>query len=119
MINAAREGFEGVDSRLEKAARTLGASPAQVFWYVSLPLAWRSVLTGIVLTYARSIADFGVVIVLAYYPQTAPVKIYELFLSGGLEQSASAATLLLLVALCSFVIFRYIAYKPRDERGDL
>lgn len=115
MINAAREGFESVDIRLEKAARTLGASPAQVFWQVSLPLALRSILTGIVLTYARSIAEFGAVIVLAYYPQTAPVKIYELFLSGGIEQSAAAAALLLLITLSTFVLFRYFAYKPRRK----
>ena len=117
MINAAREGFESVDIRLEKAARTLGASPAQVFWQVSLPLAMRSILTGIVLTYARSIAEFGAVIVLAYYPQTAPVKIYELFLSGGLKQAAAAAALLLLITLSTFVLFRYLAYKPRTVKG--
>ena len=116
MINAAREGFESVDIRLEKAARTLGASPRQVFLQVSLPLAWRSILTGIVLTYARSIAEFGAVIVLAYYPQTAPVKIYELFLSGGLEQAAAAAALLLLLTLSTFVLFRYFAYKPRIKK---
>lgn len=117
MINAAREGFESVDIRLEKAARTLGASPAQVFWQVSLPLSLRSILTGIVLTYARSIAEFGAVIVLAYYPQTAPVKIYELFLSGGIEQAAAAAALLLLITLSTFVLFRYFAYKPRTVKG--
>jgi molybdate/tungstate transport system permease protein len=113
MVNAAREGFESIDIRLEKAARTLGATPIQVFFQVSLPLSLRSILTGIVLTYARSIAEFGAVIVMAYYPQTAPVKIYELFLSGGLEQSAAAAALLLIITLSTFVLFRYFAYKPR------
>ncbi|WP_088227322.1 ABC transporter permease [Desulfosporosinus sp. FKB] len=113
MINAAREGFESIDIRLEKAARTLGATPRQVFLHVSLPLSLRSILTGIVLTYARSIAEFGAVIVMAYYPQTAPVKIYELFLSGGIEQAAAAAALLLLITLSTFVLFRYFAYKPR------
>jgi molybdate/tungstate transport system permease protein len=113
MINAAREGFESIDIRLEKTARTLGATPIQVFFQVSLPLSFRSILTGIVLTYARSIAEFGAVIVMAYYPQTAPVKIYELFLSGGIDQAAAAAALLLLITLSTFVIFRYFAYKPK------
>lgn len=110
MVNSAREGFAGIDIRLEKAARTLGASPAQVFWYISLPLALRGILSGIVLTYARAIAEFGAVIVLAYYPETAPVKIYELFLSGGLHQSSAAAVLLLGVTLSTFIFFRYLAY---------
>lgn len=59
MVNSAREGFQNVDNRLEKAARTLGASPVQVFWQVSFPLALRSILSGIVLTYARAVAEFG------------------------------------------------------------
>lgn len=110
MVNSAREGFEYIDIRLEKAARVLGATPAQVFRHISLPLALRSILSGMVLTYARSIAEFGTVIILAYYPETAPVKIYELFLSGGLMQSSAAAVLLLLVTLLTFVFFRYLAY---------
>lgn len=117
MINSAREGFESVDIHLEKAARTLGASPAQVFWQVSFPLALRSILSGIVLTYARSIAEFGAVIVLAYYPQTASVKIYELFLSGGLSQSSAAAVLLLTVTLSTFILFRFLAYGRTFRKG--
>lgn len=117
MINAARNSFESLDPRLEKVARTLGATPVQVFWKVSLPLSIRGILTGIVLTYARSIAEFGAVIVLAYYPETAPVKIYELFLEGGLEQASAAAVLLLFVTLSTFVLFRYLAYGHTPGLG--
>ncbi len=116
MVNAAREGFEAVDIRLEKAARTLGATPAQVFWQVSLPLSWRSILSGMVLTYARSVAEFGAVIVLAYYPETAPVKIYELFLSGGLDQSSAAAVLFLTLTLTTFVLFRFLVYRRASRK---
>ncbi len=117
MVNSAREGFQSVNIRLEKAAQTLGASPAQVFWQVSFPLALRSILSGIVLTYARSVAEFGAVIVLSYYPQTAPVKIYDLFLSGGLGQAAAAALFLLTVTLTTFLLFRRLAYGPAASRG--
>lgn len=108
MINSARLGFENVDIRIEKAARTLGATNRQVFFHISLPLAFRSILSGMVLTYARSIAEFGAVIILAYYPETAPVKIYELFLTGGLKQSSAAAVLLLIITISTFIIFRYL-----------
>lgn len=118
MVNTARQGFEGVDFRLEKVARTLGASPAQVFFRVSFPLALRGIITGMVLTYARSIAEFGAVIVLAYYPETAPVKIYELFLEGGLQQASAAAVLLLFVALSTFVLLRFLAHKKTYQSGD-
>lgn len=108
IVNSARLGFESVDIRIEKAARTLGASNSQVFFYISLPLAFRYILSGIVLTYARSIAEFGAVIILAYHPETAPVKIYELFLIGGLKQSSAAAVLLLIVTISTFILFRYL-----------
>lgn len=112
-VNAARIGFEGVDPRLEKIARTLGLGPWRTFVRISLPLARRGILTGFALTYARSISEFGAVILLAYYPMTAPVRIYALFVSDGLERAAAASLLLLAFCLALFVLFRGIA-----DRGE-
>ncbi len=106
MVNAARGGFEAIDPRLEKIARTLGLGPWRTFWRITLPLARRSILTGVTLTCARSISEFGAVVILVYYPMTAPVKIYELFLRFGLEQSSTAAVLLLAVSLALFLLLR-------------
>ncbi|MGW4489223.1 ABC transporter permease [Amycolatopsis sp. NPDC004368] len=108
-VNSARVAFEALDPNVERAARSLGASPGQTFRRVSLPLAWRGIFTGAVLVYARSISEFGAVVILAYYPATAPVTIYNLFLSAGLAESASAAVLLLLVALATFLVLRTLA----------
>lgn len=118
-VNAARIGFEAVDPRLEKVARTLGLGPWRTFWRITLPLARRSIMTGVTLTYARSISEFGAVVILVYYPMTAPVKIYELFLRFGLDQAASAAVLLLLVSLALFLLLRALARDsgpPRESR---
>ncbi len=118
-VNAARIGFEAVDPRLEKIARTLGLGPWRTFWRITLPLARRGVLTGVTLTYARSISEFGAVVILVYYPMTAPVKIYELFLRFGLDQAAGAAVLLLIVSLSLFVLLRMLALRgaaPRENR---
>jgi molybdate/tungstate transport system permease protein len=106
MVNSARLGFAAVDPRLEKVARTLGASALEVFYRIDLPLAWRGIMTGAVLTYARSISEIGAVMVLAYYPMTAPVKIYDLYLQTGLSEASAAAVLLLLVTLSTFLILR-------------
>jgi molybdate/tungstate transport system permease protein len=108
-VNSARIAFEALDPNVEHAARSLGATPWQTFRRVSMPLAWRGVLTGAVLAYARSISEFGAVAILAYYPATAPVAIYNLFLSSGLPDSASAAVLLLVVALATFLVLRTLA----------
>ena len=116
-VNAARIGFEAIDPRLEKIARTLGLGPWRTFARVTLPLARRSIMTGVTLTYARSISEFGAVVILVYYPMTAPVKIYELFLRFGLEQSAAAAVLLLVVSLGLFMLLRALAQRgaPAQE----
>jgi molybdate/tungstate transport system permease protein len=108
-VNAARIGFESVDPRLEKVARTLGLGPWRTFLRVTLPLARRGIMTGLVLTYARAISEFGAVAILAYYPMTAPVEIYELFLRSGLDEAAAMAVLMLIVCLALFILFRQFA----------
>ncbi len=116
-VNAARIAFENVDPRLEMVARTLGMGPLQVLARVTLPLAWRGIATGLTLTFARSISEFGAVVILVYYPMTAPVLIYEMFLRYGLENASAAAALLLLVSLVLFVLFRHVAYGSRRPVG--
>lgn len=108
-VNAARLGFEAIDPRLERVARTLGAGPWRVLWRITLPLARRSIATGLTLTFARAISEFAAVAMLAYYPMTAPVQIYEMFLRYGLSDAAAAAVLLLAVSLGLFVLFRRLA----------
>jgi molybdate/tungstate transport system permease protein len=118
MVNSARLGFAAVDLHLEEVARTLGASRMEVFFRIDLPLAWRGILTGVILTYARSISEIGSVMVLAYYPMTAPVKIYDLYLQTGLRESSAAAVLLLIVTLSTFLVFRTIAGSSKgSDRG--
>jgi molybdate/tungstate transport system permease protein len=117
-VNAARIGFEAVDPRLEKIARTIGLDPWQTFLRITLPLARRSITTGITLTYARSISEFGAVVILVYYPMTAPVKVYELFVRFGLDQASAAAVLLLAVSLALFLVLRALsrAAPPPEKR---
>jgi len=117
-VNAARIGFEeAIDPHLEKVARTLGAGPWRVFTRIALPLAWRGVMAGITLTFARAISEFATVALLAYYPMTAPIKIYELFLSFGLGASTGAAVLFLAVVLLLFIVLRQLAYGRGGHRG--
>ncbi|MGO8683610.1 MAG: ABC transporter permease, partial [Thermoleophilia bacterium] len=108
-VNSARVAFEAIDPNLERAARSLGATRALAFRRVTLPLGARGVLTGAVLVYARALAEFGAVVIIAYYPVTAPVEIYNLFQRSGLPQAAAASVLLLIVALATFLVMRTLA----------
>lgn len=111
LINAARDGFAAVPERYEKTALTMGASPVRVFFTISLPLAWRSVLSGLILMWGRGMSEFGAVIIVAYNPQTAPVMIFERFTSYGLKYSVPAAVVFVSVCLFLFIILRMIKKK--------
>lgn len=117
-INAARIGFEGIDPRLQQVARSLGLGPWRTFFRITLPLARREIAIGLTLTFARSISEFGAVVIIAYYPMTAPVEIYDLFLRFGLNEAAGMSVLLLVVTLALFIGFRALAYRDalREEQ---
>jgi len=109
LINAARDGFQAVPIRLEKAALNLGASPLRVFLTVSLPLAWRPILSGLILMWARGMSEFGAVLIIAYHPMITPILIYERFGQFGLKYARPVAVLFIAVCLVFFVAFRFLA----------
>ncbi len=111
LIDSAKEGFKKVDVRLEKVSRTLGASPWQSFFKISFPLAWRSIVAGNIMMWARGISEFGAVIILAYHPMIAPILVYERFETYGLDYARPAAVLLILVCLIIFVVLRTLVYR--------
>ncbi len=113
LVNAARDGFTAVPERYEKIALTLGASPMRVFFTISLPLAWRSIVSGFILMWGRGMSEFGAVIIIAYNPKTAPVLIYERFTSYGLQYSLPVAALFVAVCLIIFLALRLIRRQPQ------
>ncbi len=117
LINAARDGFAGVPIRLEKAALTLGASTTRVFFTISLPLAWRNILSGLILMFARGMSEFGAVIVVAYHPMVTPVLIYERFGSFGLKYARPVSVLFILISLALFILLRWLAKEKNGEKG--
>jgi molybdate/tungstate transport system permease protein len=115
LVDAAREGFEAVDRRLEGVARTLGASPWRPFPRVLLPLARRSVLSGTLLMWARGLSEFGAVVILAYHPMVTPVLLYERFESYGLPASRPVAALVIIICLFTFVALRAVSGRRRGR----
>jgi molybdate transport system permease protein len=86
VFKAARAAFESVEPALEDAARTLGLSEAAVFWRVSLPLAWRGILAGLLLAFARALGEFGATLMVAGsipgQTQTLAIAVYEAVQAG-------------------------------------
>jgi molybdate/tungstate transport system permease protein len=111
LVNAARNGFEAVPERLEKAALNLGASPSRVFLSISLPLAWRSIVSGLVMMFARGMSEFGAVVIVAYHPMVTPILIYDRFNTFGLKYAQPVAIIFIAVSLTVFIAFRLLASK--------
>jgi molybdate transport system permease protein len=65
LVRSARVAFEGVNPRLEQIARTLGAGNFRVFFTISVPLALRGIVSGMLLAYARALGEFGATIMVA------------------------------------------------------
>jgi len=105
VLKSARAAFEGVDPQLERAARVLGLSEAAVFMRVSLPLAWRGILAGVLLAFARALGEFGATLMVAGsipgQTQTLSIAVYEAVQAG---QDASANTLVLITSLTCIAV---------------
>jgi len=112
MIRSAQEAFESVSPRLERMARSLGATEVKMYVSVTLPLASHGILTGCLLTWARAVSEFGAVAMLAYYPKTAAVLLYDVFTGEGLRAALPINGLLLLLAVVLLFVFRSVTAKP-------
>lgn len=115
LVNHSRDGFLKVDPRMENVARSLGASQLGAFFRVTIPLTWRSLLSGAIMTWARAISEFGSVAVIAYYPRTINTLLFEWYNFFGYEYTKPLAALLLLVALAIFVTLRAVSRIKRPE----
>lgn len=86
VFKSARAAFEGVDSQFEQAARVLGVSEIALFFRVTLPLAWRGILAGLLLAFARATGEFGATLMVAGSipgkTQTLSIAVYEAVQAG-------------------------------------
>ncbi len=111
MIKSAKAAIDSVDIEYEKAAFTLGKSEAETFFLVTLPLAKKGLIAGLVLSFARALGEFGATIMIAGNipgkTSTMPLAIYSAVLSG---EDALATTLVLLLTIVSIAVI-YITMR--------
>jgi molybdate transport system permease protein len=118
MVRAIRLSFSAVDRRFETVARTLGGTPLSVFFSVTLPLAMPGVVTGAVLSFARSLGEFGATITfVSNIPgetQTLPLAIYTF--TQVPEGDASAwrlSAIAVALSIGALIAAEWIARRPR------
>jgi molybdate transport system permease protein len=109
-IRSARNGIAAVDRDLQDAARVDGASELQLFGRITLPLAGTALAAGVVMSWARSLGEFGATIMFAGNvqgrTQTLPLVVYSEFQGGDLDASVAAAAILVIAAFGVLVAVR-------------
>ncbi|GGC01538.1 molybdate ABC transporter permease subunit [Pseudoduganella buxea] len=116
VLKGARSAFETVDPQLEQAARVLGVSGVGVFLRVTLPLAWRGVLAGTLLAFARTMGEFGATLMVAGSipgkTQTLSIAVYEAVQAG----QDDTANLLVLITSVTCVLVLVVASRLAPRR---
>lgn len=119
-VRSVRLSIESIDTKLEDAARTLGASPLKTFRTISLPLMAPGILTGLLLAFARALGEFGATITfVANIPgqtRTLPIAIYSVLQTPGGEAEAFRMVILsTALAILALAVSEVIARRVRTR----
>jgi molybdate transport system permease protein len=119
MYQSAVAAFGSIDQRLENVARTMGASEWRVFWTISFPLAWSGLLSGLVLSFARGLGEFGATLMLAGFipgkTDTLPMAIYFAVESGEMNKASFWVTIIVALGFSTIMWLNW--WNKRNVRG--
>lgn len=117
LVRAAQAAFEGVDRSLENAARTLGRGELAVFLTVTVPLAWRGILAGTALAFARALGEFGATLMVAGSipgrTQTMPIAIYDAVQAGNTPLANLLVGVVTVTAVAMLLVFDRLGRATR------
>ena len=122
MVRAMRLSIEAVDRRLVGAARTLGASPLQAFFTITLPLSLPGIAAGAMLGFARSLGEFGATITfaanIAGETRTLPLAIYTgLQIPGSESAVARLAIIAIILSLGALLVSEWLVRRSQGTRA--
>ncbi|PQJ43122.1 molybdate ABC transporter permease [Vibrio campbellii] len=122
MVRSVRLSLDSVDPKLEHAASTLGASPLKVFLTITLPLTIPGIITGTMLSFARSLGEFGATIsFVSNIPgetQTIPLAMYNFIETPGAEMEAARLCIIsIALALSTLMISEWLNRKASARLG--
>ena len=123
MVQSARAAIANVDQVLENAARTLGSSELEILWRVTLPLARRGVIAGLILGAARALGEFGATLMVAGNipgrTQTLPLAIYDAVQAQRYEQARMMVIVMTSVAFVGLWCVRQLEQPLYRRKADL
>lgn len=120
IYKSCRAALEQVDAHLENVARTLGASEFRIFITISIPLAWKGILAGIMLAFARGLGEFGATLMIAGNipgrTQTMSLAIYDAFQNGDDTKAAILAIITSLLCISILMIAELCMRKRKLKK---
>ena len=118
MVKSARAALESIDERYETVSYSLGKGELETFFRITLPLALRGILAGIVLSFARSLGEFGATLMVAGNipgkTQTMPLAIFEAFLAGEDRQAQTLAFILTITSIVTIYLTNVLTRPPKS-----
>ena len=109
--------MEGVDERIERSARSLGAGPLRVVFTITLPLAYRGILAGVLLGFVRAISEFGATIVVAGNipgkTQTLPLAIYQNVQLGRDSEALTLVVISIALAIAALAVHNWLVARSK------
>ena len=118
MVKSARAALESVDARYELVSYSLGKGELETFFRVTLPLAFRGIMAGIVLSFARALGEFGATLMLAGNipgkTQTMPLAIFEAFIAGEDGQARALALILTFTSIVTIYLTNVLTRLPKS-----
>ena len=120
VARAVMTAMEEVDERLERSARTLGAGTVRVAFTITLPLAYRGILAGVLLGFIRALSEFGATIIVAGNipgkTQTVPLAIYDSIQLGRGDETRLLVLVALALALATLAAHNWLLGRSRGRR---
>jgi molybdate transport system permease protein len=114
-IRALKAAFDSINPRLEHVARSLGCSPWQTFWRVSLPLARNGLIAGAIMTWARAVSEFGPILFFCgatpMKTEVLPISMFLNYSSGNIERGVVLALLMVAMATVTLITFKKLGGK--------
>lgn len=118
ILKPARAAFEDVNREYEQAASMLGISRVAIFFRVTLPLAWRGILSGILLAFARALGEFGATLMVAgatQKTQTLSIAIYRAY--NSFDYKTANYLVVLTSVVCIVILMAATFLNPRKPRA--
>jgi molybdate transport system permease protein len=114
-VRTMRVTFDQINPRTEEVALTLGCTRAQAFWNITLPEAWRGLLTAGTLAWARSLGEFGPILIFSgatrMRTEVLPTTVFLELSIGNLEAALAVSILMILVAVVVLVLTRTLGLR--------